>query len=314
VSPRVTNRRTASLGETDEDTQVSATPGRDHGDMSTDQHGRTRPPAPDEGPAQQEKPKSSLSITQVVAGALAAMTAAALGSRIGVAGTLLGAAFASIVAAVASALYTASLRRTSKGVSAVLVRVRPTSSTPGAPADRGVPAASADARPDLGPGTRADLGPVTAVEAGAGSDWVLPDPARDGVAVAEAPEARRRIAWKPALVGALLMFLVAALVLTGIELATGRALSGGTGTTVGQVADPATRPSPTPTARTTPTPTATPSPTRSALPSAAPTATPSSAPTAAPSATPSSAPTPTATPSSSTPSAAPTPSGLSSTS
>jgi len=281
--------------------------------MSTDQHGRPRPPAPDEGPTQQEKPKSSLSITQVVAGALAAMTAAALGSRLGVAGTLLGAAFASIVAAVASALYTASLRRTSQSVSAVLVRVRPTSA-PGAPADRGVPAASADARPDLGPGTRTDLGPVTAVEAGADPDWVLPAQAADGNAAPAAPEARRRFAWKPALVGALLMFLVAAVVLTGVELATGRALSGGTGTTVGQVADPGTRPSPTPTARTTPTPTATPSPTRSAEPSATPTATPSNGPTAAPSATPSSAPTPTATPSSSTPSAAPTPSGLSSTS
>ncbi|WP_204911352.1 hypothetical protein [Microlunatus spumicola] len=281
--------------------------------MSTDQHGRTRPPSPDEGPAQQEKPKSPLSITQVVAGALAAMTAAALGSRLSVAGTVLGAAFASIVAAVASALYSASLRRTSKGVSAVLVRVRPTSSAAGAPGDAGPTAASADARPDLGTGTRTDLGPVSDDDPDAGSDWVLPVTAAEDVPPTATADAPRRFAWKPALVGALLMFVIAALVLTGIELATGRALSGGTGTTVGQVADPGTRPSPTPTARTTPTPTATPTPTRSAEPSATPTPTPSSEPTAAPSATPSAAPTPSATPSASTPSAAPTPSGSSST-
>ena len=54
------------------------------------------------------------------------MTAAALGSRLSLAGTVLGAAFASIIAAVAGALYTASLRRTSRGVSTVIARVRPT--------------------------------------------------------------------------------------------------------------------------------------------------------------------------------------------
>ncbi len=44
--------------------------------------------------------------------AAAAMTAAYLGSRIGVVGTILGAALASVVSAVAGAAYTASLRRT----------------------------------------------------------------------------------------------------------------------------------------------------------------------------------------------------------
>ena len=43
-------------------------------------------------------------------------------------------------------------------------------------------------------------------------------------------------------VAAVLMFVVAALALTGLELATGRALSGGSGTTVGQVAEPGSRP------------------------------------------------------------------------
>jgi hypothetical protein len=57
-----------------------------------------------------KKSKLELSVSQVVGGALAAMTAAALGSTLGVAGTITGAALASIVAGVAGALYTASLR------------------------------------------------------------------------------------------------------------------------------------------------------------------------------------------------------------
>ena len=61
----------------------------------------------------QSKAKAlDLSATQVVGGALAAMTAAALGSQLSVAGTVVGAALASIIAAVAGSLYTASLRRT----------------------------------------------------------------------------------------------------------------------------------------------------------------------------------------------------------
>ncbi|MFP5284003.1 MAG: hypothetical protein ACLGIF_11200 [Actinomycetes bacterium] len=86
--------------------------------------------------------KLDLSLTQVAGGALAAMTAAALGSRLGVGGTIAGAAFASIVAAVAGALYTASLRTTSERVRTVWgtapqrrqeVRVAP---TPAGPASR----------------------------------------------------------------------------------------------------------------------------------------------------------------------------------
>ena len=47
------------------------------------------------------------------------MTAAALGSRLSVAGTILGAALASVIAAVASALYTASLKHTQDKVRTV---------------------------------------------------------------------------------------------------------------------------------------------------------------------------------------------------
>lgn len=248
--------------------------------MSTDLHDRTRQPPPDDGPDRPEKPKSSLSVAQVVGGALAAMTAAALGSRLSVAGTVLGAAVASVIAAVAGAVYTASLRRTSQHVSAVLTRVRPT----GAPGTSPV-APSPD--------------PSTSTWTDVGTAWALPAQPSTGVRAAAAQPQRSRIGWKKVAVAALLMFVVAALTLTGLELATGRALSGGTGTTVGQVADPGTRPSAAPTRHVTPTPSATPSDTPSAAPSATPSVVPSSEPSAPPSASatpePSATPTPTPT-------------------
>lgn len=213
----------------------------------TDQHELTRPPSPEESPERRDPPKSSLSIAQVVGGALAAMTAAALGSRLSVAGTVVGAALASVVAAVGGALYTASLRRTSQHVGAVLTRVRPTTSSPTPPAS---------------------TSPATG----------LPAPRA-------VPARRSRIGWKAVVGAAVLMFVVAALALTGIELATGRALSGGSGTTVGQVAEPSTRPAAKPSERATTRPSASPTASATAVadPSASSSATASSRPSAEPS-------------------------------
>src|SRR4051812_16841352 len=83
----------------------------------------TKPsPASEVETEQAKKSVLDLSVTQVLGGALAAMTAAALGSRFSVAGTVVGAALASVIAAVAGSLYTASLRRTHQTVRAVLGR------------------------------------------------------------------------------------------------------------------------------------------------------------------------------------------------
>lgn len=249
--------------------------------MSTDLHDRPRQPSPGEEPDRREAPKSSLSIVQIVGGALAAMTAAALGSRLSLAGTVIGAAFASVVAALASALYTASLRRTTRGVSTVIARVRPT--TPG----------GSPAPPAAGGTTSVD---DTRVAPAAG--WVVAAAGADPAADAEtsAAPSRAHIGWKRVLIGALLMFVAAALVLTGIELATGRALSGGSGTTVSQVAEPDTRPSVAPTGSPTPsaTPSAAPSATGTPAPGSRPTARPTPVSSATPSAT--SVPTPSSTP------------------
>ena len=86
-------------------------------DLSTDMSTNvSTTPSPPDAPT---KPKIDLSFTQVVGGALAAMTAAFLGSRLSLAGTVVGAALASVVAAVATTLYTASLRTTREKVRTV---------------------------------------------------------------------------------------------------------------------------------------------------------------------------------------------------
>src|SRR6478752_844039 len=75
-----------------------------------------------------------LSVVQIVASTAAAVTAALLGSRLGVAGTLTGAALASIVSAVGAAVYGHSLLATRRQVTKALRRVRPVGATPASPA------------------------------------------------------------------------------------------------------------------------------------------------------------------------------------
>jgi hypothetical protein len=63
-----------------------------------------------------EKNGGQLSVLQVAAGALAAVSAAVAASFFGVAGTVIGAAVASVVSTVGAAVYTASMRRTHAGL------------------------------------------------------------------------------------------------------------------------------------------------------------------------------------------------------
>ena len=58
-----------------------------------------------------QKPSKSLSAPQVLAGALASITAAVVASRIGVAGTVLGAALSSVTVTIAGTWYTQSLEK-----------------------------------------------------------------------------------------------------------------------------------------------------------------------------------------------------------
>jgi hypothetical protein len=253
-----------------------------------DQTSRPRPEETEPAVEQDPRPGLDLSLTQVVGGALAAMTAATLGSRLGLAGTVVGAALASVVAAVGGSLYTASLRRTRDRVRSVVTsRSRTTLEAPAAEAP-GVPAA------------------VTA----------RPLPRLTGPAdTSQAKVKRRRVILVRSLIGALATFVLAAVALTTVEVATGGALSGGDRTTFSQVqqggrddrteadAQPSESAEPSPSAaeETEPFPTAEPSPSQSPEPSANPTGeVPAETPTSQPSSE------PTAEPSTSAPSAGPT--------
>jgi hypothetical protein len=152
-----------------------------------------------------------LSPAQVVGGALAAMTAAALGSQLSVVGTVVGAALASIIAAVAGSLYTASLRRTHDKVKTVFWTQQPN---------------------EVEDPTVMEILPDSAGHiAGQRSHLVAPEP--DGDPSPRPP--RPKLSWKRVAVAALAAFGIAAVALTTFELVTGHALSGGDGTTIQQV-------------------------------------------------------------------------------
>lgn len=142
----------------------------------------------------QSKKFLDLSMVQVMGGALAAATAAFAGSYLGTVGTIIGAALASTVSAVAAAFYTASLRRTKELVRATeRIRFRP-----------------------------GDRLPPVAAEL---------DPAAEAVDAAAVP-ATRRITWPRVAAAAAAVFVIALGSITALELATGRSLDGGSRTTL----------------------------------------------------------------------------------
>ena len=152
-----------------------------------------------------------LSPAQLVGGALAAMTAAALGSQLSVAGTVVGAALASIIAAVAGSLYTASLRRTHDKVKTVFWTGQPN-----------------------------EVEEPTVIDIVADSEGHIAGQRSHLVAPEQDPSPRRprpKLNWKRIAVVALAIFGIAAASLTTFELVTGHALSGGEGTTFQQVSE-----------------------------------------------------------------------------
>jgi hypothetical protein len=184
-------------------------------DMSTHQRltNRTADSPTGKQPADNTPKKRNFefSVTQIVGGALAAMTAAALGSQLSAAGTIVGAALASVVAAVAGSLYTASLRRTRDKVKTVFWT--------GEPNEVQEPTVM-----EIIPDSEGHI-------AGQRSHLVAPEPDPN-----QKPQ-RPKLNWKRVLVVALVTFGIAAVALTTFELVTGQALSGGKGTTFQQVSE-----------------------------------------------------------------------------
>ncbi len=216
----------------------------------------------------------NLSLTQIIGGSLAAATAAFLGSRAGVVGTILGASMASVISAVAGAAYTESLRRTSALVrQRALVRTGNTTTL------------ATVSEPGSGVASESDQDPTDTAELPA----IAPEPTDDEAAP-------RRLRWGPIAAAALVVFALTAGIVTGMELITGRSLDGTRGTTVEQVVAPEPQPTmpapieptvvptpgvPTPSAPTM-APTPTPTPTESETPEPTPTPTPDADPTPTP--------------------------------
>ena len=184
-------------------------------DMSTHQRLTNRttdsPTGNQPGDNTSKKRNFEFSVTQIVGGALAAMTAAALGSQLSAAGTIVGAALASVIAAVAGSLYTASLRRTRDKVKTVFWT--------GEPNEVQEPTVM-----EIIPDSEGHI-------AGQRSHLVAPEP--DPNQKPQGP----KLNWKRVLVVALVTFGIAAVALTTFEVVTGQALSGGKGTTFQQVSE-----------------------------------------------------------------------------
>ncbi|MEU6705714.1 hypothetical protein [Streptomyces wuyuanensis] len=155
-----------------------------------------------DGTAEQKERRLDLSVPQVAGSALAAVAAAVLASRLGVYGTILGAGLVSVVATCGGSLFQHLFRRTGEQIRDVTQQARPNG--PRLPA--GYPE----------PGTPASGGP--------------PGSGEFGEATTHGTRVRGR---KRSALAAAVVFVVAMLGITGYELASGRDLAGGRGTTVG---------------------------------------------------------------------------------
>ena len=220
----------------------------------------------DKTPQAEEKEsiKVSFSLPQIAGGALAAATAAAIGSQLGVAGTIFGAAVASIVGGIAGTLYSAGLDRTHRKVTGAITR--------GYEQVRSAPDYDPDGANPALPG----IGDTQSLDA---ADEETPaDPESE-----TAPEGRRGKLWKVMWISVAAMFVLALVTITVVELGLGRALDGRGGTTISQVVRQSPQPSATATPKPTPsatiTPTMTPTPSVTAQPTPTPTVTEPTAPT-----------------------------------
>jgi hypothetical protein len=164
----------------------------------------TAPPSPH--PPDITPRATDLKLSRVAATALAAVTTALLGSRLGAEGTLIGAAGASVITTVATAVYQSSLERSRESVRSLAHRTR--SAHPAAvdtlPAEGSAP-----------PGKRLDDNPEQ-----------------------HSDRARRLATWRWAgvVIAALGGFALAMIMITGFEWASGESVGGnGKGTTIGQV-------------------------------------------------------------------------------
>ncbi|WP_343034457.1 hypothetical protein [Amycolatopsis anabasis] len=205
-----------------------------------------------------EEKSGGIKPSQVVAAALAAVTAAFLGSTLGVAGTVVGAGIASVVTTVGGELYLRSLRKTreaaqrTKEAARALADPRARQQTRVVQQPRQVPGQHATGyRPQRtqafqaarGSGETTSRLPVAGDgRSGNGERTVfiprpnLQQPPAEGPETGEEqPRRRFRLRW-PLIIGtSVVAFVVAILAITGFEGITGSAISGGQGSTIGHL-------------------------------------------------------------------------------
>ncbi|HET9257802.1 MAG TPA: hypothetical protein VFO16_21740 [Pseudonocardiaceae bacterium] len=159
------------------------------------------PTSPDNPPR-----TTDLNLARVAAAALAAVTTAVLSSRLGAEGTLIGAAGASVVTTVATALYQISLERSGQRVRSLTHRTR--------------------SDPDSGARLTAEH--PAAPDSAPGDQRITESPGR--------PARSAAVRWGAVAAGAVGGFMLAMLAITGFEWASGETVGGnGKGTTIGQV-------------------------------------------------------------------------------
>lgn len=167
----------------------------------------------------------SIRISQVLAGAMAAVTAALIGSTMGVAGTVVGAGLASVISTVGGALYLRSIERTKESVRTV-VKAKVVGRSGGATV------LVSDDKPATGEVVDADAEPEEVGEQRA-------ENAEDEQTSDDRPPVtRRRLRWPVLVVTSLAAFALGMLVITGVEWLRGEPLSGGSGTTVDSIVEP----------------------------------------------------------------------------
>ena len=218
------------------------------------------------GITEERAKRPDVSVIQVMAGALAALTAAVLASTFGVEGTISGAAFGSVVATAGGAWYAWSLEQTHH-------RLRPKAQTI-------VASARSKARKDQPPaGTIKSDAPTMPNEAVAGQEIQqegLEEPTDRGTGagheIEESGKRRRRPRWLMLALAALGAFVIAMGAITAFELATGKPLAAQVGGTDvgGTTLNPAPGNAPAPTESPSEQPSS-PVPTTNSTPDATPT-------------------------------------------
>jgi hypothetical protein len=175
----------------------------------------------------------SIRISQVLAGAMAAVTAALIGSTMGVAGTVVGAGLASVISTVGGALYLRSIERTRESVRTV-VKAKVVGRSGGATV------LVSDEKPATGEVVEADTESEDAGERSADEPEEKPaENAEDGQTSDDRPPVtRRRLRWPVLVVTSIAAFALGMLVITGVEWLRGEPLSGGSGTTFDSIVEP----------------------------------------------------------------------------